>query len=305
MFRRIATPALFASFILAAAPSTGSAQPQPGDGWQWTLQGAFVNQFEADLDDGGAVDVQRYYASARLSRQLNAQWRISADLGYGEDDYDFSGNSGYGALDPWGTSRELRLSLPMQYRAGERWSFYAIPSLRYNAESGASLDDGQTAGLLAGAIYKVSDTLSIGPGFGAFSELEDDASFFPLLLINWRLADNVSLQTGGGFAASRGPGLELKWNARPEWTFSLGARYDKTRFRLDDGGVAPDGVGQEEGIPLYALAEYTVAQDVKLSLIGGAKVGAELRLEDRSGRLVSETDMDTAPFLGAMFQARF
>jgi len=286
-------------------PVPAMSEPESQDGWRWTLQGAFVNQFDAGLDDDGEVGIERYYTSVRVSRNLTTQWRVSAELGYGEDNYSFSGNSGFGGMDPWRAAREVRLSLPIQYVTADRWSFFAVPSLRFNAEDGASLEDGQTAGLLAGAIYRVSDSLSIGPGFGAYTEIEDDASFFPMLLIDWQLTDDLSLQTGGGFAASRGPGLQLKWKAHPQWQFSFGGRYEKTRFRLDDSGIAPDGVAQEKGFPLYALAEYVASNDVKVSLIGGAKVGGKLRLDDASGGLVSETDMDTAPFFGAMFQATF
>ena len=295
----------FPFLALLSTPVMAMSEHAPQSDWRWTLQGALIGQFDTGLDGGGETGVQRFYTSARVSRSLATRWRLSIELGYGEDDYDFSGNTGFAGMSPWDTTRELRLSLPIRYTAGDRWSVYAMPSLGSSAEKGASLDDGLTAGLLAGAIYRVSDDLSIGPGFGAFSEIEDDASFFPVLLIDWRLADDLSLQTGGGFAASRGPGLQLEWRADPRWTFTFGGRYEKARFRLDDSGVAPDGVGQEKGFPLYALAEYSMAEDVKLSLIGGAKVATELRLEDGSGRLVSETDVDTAPFIGAMFRASF
>ena len=107
----------------------------------------------------------------------------------GEDRYDFSGAVGFGGLDPWGRIREVRVSAPIRYVANQHWTVFAIPSLRFNAESGASLGDGQTGGLLTGVSYRVSDSLSIGPGLGAFTEIEDDASFFPILLIDWAITD--------------------------------------------------------------------------------------------------------------------
>ena len=123
-----------------------------------------------------------------------------------------------------------------------------------------------------------------------------------------RLCDDgyeVSLETGGGLAASRGPGLQLTWQPTSQWRLALGGRYEKIRFRLDDKGAAPGGIGEDEAIPLYALAEYSWSDDLKLSLIGGAEVGGNLRLEDSSGNLVSESDMDTAPFVGLTFKGRF
>lgn len=294
-------------FFLGTNPLPARAQPGSGpDGsWRWLFQGAAVKQFGSGLDSGGDLEVERYFISGGATRQLASRWRLGVELGYGEDRYAFSGHGVFGAQSPWGTARELRLSLPMRYVADDRWTLLAIPSLRFHAEDGASLNDGQTQGLLAGAIYRVNESLSIGPGFGAFSEIEDNASLFPVLLIDWRLTDKLSLRTGGGFAASRGPGLQLTWKARPQWEFAFGGRYERARFRLDDEGVAPDGVAQERGFPLYVSAEYGMSKETKLRAIGGAKVGTELRLEDETGRLISETGVDTAPFLGALLEARF
>jgi hypothetical protein len=298
----------WAALALATVTTTAAGAapgPRDQDALQWTLQGGAVYQAESSLDSGGDVSVGRYFASVGAARVVDGRWRVGVSLEYGEDRYDFSGTAGFGGLDPWGDIRELRVSLPVQYFADENWTLYAIPSLRSNAESGASLDDGRNGGLLAGALYRVSDRLSIGPGFGAFSEIEDDASFFPILLVDWKITDSLSLETGGGFAASRGPGLQLRWRHSPRWQFAFGARYEKTRFRLDDSGPAPDGVGEDKAVPLFALAEFTLAPDLKLSLVGGAEVGAELRLEDSSGNRVSSSDLSTAPFFGATLQARF
>lgn len=299
---------LSAALILGVAVATAVSADQGqrgGSPWQWTLQAGTVYQTESSLDSGGDMSVDRLFVSAGGSRVFGDGWRIGGSLGYGEDHYDFSGASGFGGPDPWGRIREVRISMPVQYLGDEHWTFYAIPSLRFNAESGASLSDGRNGGVIAGAVYRVSDRLSIGPGLGAFTEIEEDASFFPILLVDWKITDTVSLETGGGFAASRGPGLQLRWRYSPRWQFAFGGRYEKTRFRLDDSGPAPDGVGQDKAVPLFALAEFSATPDVKLSLIGGAEVGAELRLEDRSGDLVSRSDLSTAAFFGATFQAKF
>ena len=290
----------FAMPAIAVEPSQRGASP-----WKWTLDAGAVYQSSASLDSGGDMSVGRAFVSGGLGRVFARRWRVGAALGYGEDHYDFSGSSGLGGLDPWDRVREFRISVPLQYFANEHWTVYAIPSLRFNAESGASLNDGRNGGLIAGAAYKISDTLSIGPGLGVFSEIEDSTSVFPILVIDWKITDTLSLETGGGFAASRGPGLQLKWQYSPRWQFALGGRYEKTRFRLDDSGPAPDGVGQDKAFPLFALAEFAVSSDITLSLLGGAELGATLRLEDESGDLISKSDLSTAPFFGATLKVKF
>lgn len=304
----ISQRSLCATLMLALTPAV-SAAAGPGQRdespWRWTLQAGAVYQTESSLDSGGDVSVDRLSASAGGARVFGGRWRIGGSVAYGEDRYDFSGNSGFGGLDPWRKIRELRISLPVQYFADEDWTYFAIPSVRFNAETGASLSDGQNGGVIAGAFYRVSDRLRIGPGLGAFTEIEDDASFFPIVLVDWKITDTLSLETGGGFAATRGPGLQLSWQHSPRWQFALGGRYEKVRFRLDDSGPAPKGVGQNEAIPLYALAEFAVTPDAKLSLIGGANLDAEMRLEDKSGDSVSRSDLSTTAFFGATFQAKF
>jgi outer membrane receptor protein involved in Fe transport len=305
MIRHLSMPIVL---CLLGAQLTATAAEQRGPGakdWRWTLQAGAVYQAESSLDSGGDMSAARFFVSGGGAKVLRDRWRLGATLGYGEDDYDFSGSSGFGGLDPWDRVREFRAGVSAQYFANDEWTLYAIPSVRFNAESGASFDDGINGGLLAGASYRVSDTLTIGPGFGVFTEIEDSTSFFPILLIDWKITDTLSLETGRGFAASRGPGLQLRWRYSPTWQFAIGGRYEKTRFRLDDEGVAPGGVGQDKAIPLFALAEYAMGQDLKLGLIGGAEVGGELRLEDDAGKLIGRSDLSEAMFLGATFQASF
>lgn len=304
----IPRPPLLAALLLLAATmaATAAEQTQRGDTpWQWKLQAGAVYQSSAALDGGGDMSAARVFASGGASRVFASRWRVGATLGFGEDDYGFVGSSGLGGLDPWRRIREFRVGVPVQYFANERWTVYAIPSLRFNAESGASLSDGMNGGLLAGAAYRFSDTLTLGPGVGAFTEIEDDMSFFPILLIDWKITETLFLETGSGFAASRGPGLQLRWEYSPRWQFAFGGRYEKTRFRLDDSGPAPGGVGQDKAFPLFALADFALSRNTTVGLIGGAEIGASLRLEDASGNLISGSDLSTAPFIGATFQAKF
>lgn len=296
--------ALLFSFIGATASSVAHAQER-ADPWRWTMQAGAVYQSDASLASGGGMSVGRWFASAGPSRAFDGGWVAGLTLGYGEDRYDFSGAAGFGGLDPWGRIREVRVSVPIRYVANRRWTVFAIPSLRFDAESGASLGDGQTGGLLAGVSYRVGDSLRIGPGLGAFTEIEDDAGLFPILLIDWAITDTVSLETGGGFAASRGPGVQLKCQYSPQWQFAVGGRYEKTRFRLDDAGLAPGGVGEDKAFPLFAAARFSMQRDMQLSVIAGAELNASLRLEDASGNLVDRTDMADAAFFGASLKAKF
>jgi hypothetical protein len=300
------SPSLITAIVLSVTTTVLADQPQvDNNAVRWTLQAGVVHQSSASLDEGGDMSAGRYFVSGGLGKVFGGRWRLGVSLNYGEDRYNFSGSNGFGALDPWDRTRELQFSMPLQYFTNQGWTVYAIPSVRFNAQSGASLNDGKIGGLIAGASYRVNDTLTIGPGVGVFSEIEDSTNFFPILIIDWKITDTLSLETGSGSAASRGPGLQLRWQTASNWEFAFGGRYEKTRFRLDDKGPAPDGVGQDKAFPLFALAEYALGKDTKVSLIGGAEVSASMRLEDSKGNLITDSNLSTAPFFGATFQTRF
>ncbi len=301
----LAAPGVISVWLLCATISaTASANAETPD-WRLALDGGAVKQFESSLDTGGDFDIDRYFFRFSATRDIGSAWNAGISLGYGENRYGFSGSSGFGGIDPWSKIRGFRVSVPIRYRADDKWSFVGIPSLRYSGESGADWSDSQQWGVLAAAAYRVSDRLTIGPGFGIFSEIEDDTDFFPIVLVDWKISDTLSLNTGRGLAASRGPGLSLSWTPKQRWRLSLEGRYEKTRFRLDDGGPVPDGVGQDQSIPIALAVAYKPTPDLELSLLGGVEFSGKLRLEDSSGNRLTESDYDTAPFAGAFVKVRF
>lgn len=287
------------ALVLGAWSSASMAQ----GGAVWTLDAGVVHQPSVSLDGGGDVDSVRAYTEIGRSWNTGARARLGLSLGYGEQHYDISG-AGFAANDPWGRIRELRLGARYLHQLESPWTLFLLPSLRFSAESGAALDDGATVGMLAGGTYRFNENLSIGPGIGVFTEIEDDVSVFPVLLLDWALTDRLSLESGRGFAASRGPGLQLRWRFESTWDFAVGGRYEKVRFRLDDDAPGAGGVGEDASVPVFAVASYHASRDTTVSLLVGAQTSATLRLEDRGGALVQEADADTGVFYGLTLRAR-
>lgn len=293
--------------LVASIPALAMAQPAGVSDSPWVtfMEGGAVHQIDTDLDDGGSYAATRATIEAGLSYAWGPRDSLGLSLGYTRDDYRFDGTEGLGGLDPWDSVNEYRISMPWRKGYGERIDAFAIPSLRWSAESGADFSDSMTAGLIAGVNYRVSDRLRIGPGFGVFDEIEDSLSFFPILLIDWQITDTLSLETGSGLGATRGPGLQLNSTAIEDWTFGLGARYETYRFRLDDDGPVPDGVGEEKGMTVFLAASFRSSPGVSVSALAGVEVGGELTLEDSNGRTIRSDDADPAPFIGFAFRARF
>jgi hypothetical protein len=256
------------------------------------------------LDGGGKFYVDRFFLQGGLAYSMGPRRRVSFSVGAGRDRYDFSDDFGF-ADKPWDRIDQLRLSVPVTWAVDEQWALFAVPTLRFYGESGASVGDSATGGALAGVSYRFNDRLAIGPGLGVLSQLEDSVNVFPILIVDWKITNRISLETGRGLGATQGPGLNLNYRLSDAWTFGLGARYESLRFRLDDKGSAPDGVGENSSIPLYLSATYSRGRDLQVSAIAGVDLNGELRLEDSEGRRLARDNYETAPFLGATFSVRF
>lgn len=276
----------------------------PG-GWASFARGGAVYQFDTDLDDGGNFNATRFTIQAGSGYSWDRQTNMSFSLGYGYDGYDFSGNAGFGSLDPWEDIHTLSFGIPMRFGIDDKWTAFVIPSLRSTGESGANFDETMTGGVLGGFSYRFSDRLTIGPGIGVFSQLEESVTVIPILIIDWKITDKWSLDTGRGLGATLGPGLTLNYQPNKTWRFGIGGRYEKLRFRLDKNGVTESGVGEDSSFPLFINGTYSINPKANISLVGGFELGGELSLEDESGRTIKEESYDTAIFFGLAFNARF
>ncbi len=248
---------------------------------------------EADLDSGGTFSLVRWFVEPGVQRVLSPRLSFGASVGFGQTRY---------MIDDSVLSEDIDIdeaSLFFSFRApvGQRASLFLVPSLRYSGESGVSLDEGSTYGALGGVAWRLSPNFTIGPGAGVFTSLEGDAEVFPFLIIDWAITDRLSLATGRGTAASRGPDLTLSYQATEAWNIGLAGRIERNEFRLDDtrDGVAADGIGIDSGNVVVAQAIWSPSPQIEITASAGAIFGGELEFEDKDGDQVAKTDYDTAP----------
>jgi hypothetical protein len=277
----------------------------PKVGWSTFLRGGYVHQFDAEIDSGGSFSVDRLVIQAGLTHATDYRRSISLALGYSFYGYDFSGESGLASLCPWKKIDSFRVSTPARWGFNKQWTVFVIPTLRFVGESGANLEDAASGGGFAGFSYRFGGRLTIGPGIGVITQIADNASVFPVLVINWKITDRLSLETGRGLGATLGPGLTLNWKASNKWNFSLGGRFERLRFRLDKESVAPKGVGEDSAFPLFGGVVYSFSPRSSASLVGGVELDGQLRLEDERGNRIAEENHDPAGFAGFTFRFRF
>ena len=274
--------------------------------FMFKADGGGVHQSEVDLSDsGGSFAVDRWFVSAGVDYAWDLRTSLGFSVGGGNSTYEFGDLAGLGGGEPWNKIKDARVSATWRFGFGETGSFIFIPSVRFNGESGASSSDSSTYGLYAAAAWRINENLTIGPGVGLFSRLEDSSRIFPILAIDWNITDRWNLSTGRGLAASQGLGLMLSYELNEDWSLGLAGRYEDIEFRLDNEGPAAGGVGRDQSMPIVFMATLEPSKKFSLSVFTGIELNGTLKLKDALGDVVEESSYDPAALFGATFEVRF
>ncbi len=298
MNKRICSVSLVAALAaLTAAPAVDAQQPvdvqQPDDApLQWRVRGGVVHQFDSDIDSGGEFNVTRAGFDAQALYDFNTDLTLDAEIGYEFNSYDFSGSTGFGALNPWDDVHTVRIRTLLRWRMNEEWSFVGGPIFEFAAEDGADLGDGFNVGGVVSAAYRVNDDLTLGGGVLLVSEIEDDVAVFPVIIVNWRISDQWRVRNSLAPFGGYGGGLEAVWTLSENWDLAFGTQFQWRQFKLDDTGTAPNGVGEEFSIPLYVNARWNATPNVSISAAIGISVGGEVEIQTSSGSTISNEDYD-------------
>lgn len=320
---RLARPATVASAVGLALAVTSTGLAQSGidadadaaaglppvnslipDANPWSFSAAFSWQDDEPVTRGGQLGIQRFNTRIGYRTQLDENTTLDLGLGYRFDGYDFTNDTVFD--DTWGDVHSLALTARFQWTVADDWTVFAGPIFEYSGESGAAFSDSITGGGYIGATYQAGNDLLVGLGFGAISELEDDLRFIPIIVIDWDFLPDWRLSSRTSAATTGDTAIEVIWDVTPEWDVAAGVSlFGKRRFRLDDEGAVPDGIGEEETRALTLRGTYTVSDSVDLTVFGGLKFESDIELEDNSGERVDKEDHDEALFLGASLSIRF
>ncbi len=307
--RRLSVSGFATAALLMAVP-TGTARGQaaqpapPDDEIKFSLSVRVEQLLTTDVDGGGELEVSRIPFRLETENDLRDDLTLKLTLGYELNLYDFSGASDLG-VDPWDDVHILELTGRLQWAASDDWFIFGGPIVQFARETDAAWDDAVMGGAVIGATRVFSKTLILGGGVGVLSQIQDSALVFPVLVIDWQINDNLRLVSQGRVGSSGGLGLELVYDLGSGWEVAGGFQYEQRRFRLDSSRAdAPEGVGEETTLPLWARLSYEINENVGLDLYAGVASG-ELDLDDNGGNAVARADYDPGGFIGFAARASF
>lgn len=256
-----------------------------------------MEQFRANVGSS-RVDVSRYRVKVDVDLVKSRQMILNLGASYGISDYTFSGSPVDPWSDPWGEIRSADTGLSLILPGSGRWSYFLASTLDWSWEEGAATADGLVYGIIASAVHAFRMDRRLGFGVGVFEGLEE-TKIFPYAVVSWKLKEKLTLQNPFRAGPVGPAGLELAWDASDKWQIGSGAAYRSFRFRLDDKGIAPEGVGEMTGIPAWVRASWKMKPGTRLDLYAGAILAGETVIVDSSGRKVDTGHLDPAP-MGAV-----
>ena len=200
-----------------------------------------------------------------------------------------------------GDVAEIRLSVQVFTPWSRTWSSQLFGVLSSAFESRAAPDDAVSGAVALGVTRRFSGRLSAGFGALLLHQLDSRAvTVVPIALVDWRITDRLALRSRQDVT------LTYVLDARQRLSVAgVVSFFDRKQFRLDDSGAVSGGTVEIGGYVVGGRVTWRPAPG--LALEGGveAPLGQSLRVHDRSGRTVFDTDMDDGLQLRVSVRYRF
>jgi hypothetical protein len=311
--RRRCIPSATAALALALCLAVGPALAQDSEVVQdeqeapdsaLVAEAGYAFQGNADIDGGGRMQVNRFDAGVLGRINLMEPLRWTNSFFFGVNDYDFDGG-GFAAGSPWETILNMRLASTLRYALNDEWGVSAGGVFMFSPETGANWGDSFEGGGLVGVDYRPNKSLFVSLGVAVISQIEDDVAVTPSVVVNWVPAERWAVRVGAvpvtGGAAAAG---EVAYRVADPVEIGLALLFNQRRFRLDDSGPAPKGVGEDSVMPLRLRVGWDITQQISVNVFGGVALAGEVQLDDRSGSKLRRQDYDPAPYAGLRIVGR-
>lgn len=273
--------------------------------WAVRLNGNVEHMFNTDIDGGGQFNITRLGFNQDAAFTVTERLKVTFGATYNYYNFDFSGSQGFAGLRPWRNINISNNNMRVSYAVNNNWGVFVIPTISYAAEFGAPFWDSFTIGGIAGVSYTTGPRLRIGIGGFIGSRLEDSVIGYPIAYIDWGITEQLRLSTlAAGARNDFGPKAELSYDFLNGLKIATNVGYEFNRFRLDEKGNFPEGIGDLKALPWVGRVSYDVTRYLTVNGYGGLLFLGKLELEDKNGKRISKEDFDTAPFVGGSITIR-
>jgi hypothetical protein len=273
--------------------------PPPSSGVRYSISADTEWLFDSDIDnDRGSVSVGRFAVKPGVSLPVLQRSLLNIGVEYELSDYEFDRDDNTGAsLLTFAADEDLFDSFQQYGVRGtlinpidERRSWFVGGGVEYTGELGADFGDSLTYAAFGGLRYAVSESFQVGFAVGFVTRLEDDAFPIPVPQIQWQINDRWKLDVG-----SNGPRADLWYKASESLNLGASVGWLRREWRLDDDGVAPEGVFRDSAVPVMFNIEWTPHRQIAVDAGVGATVSRTLTVFDGEGLEVAEEDTELSP----------
>jgi len=292
------------ALLLATAASAALAQSAAPDQVSISASLTGIGQLDTRLDQGGNFSWNGVVVQGGVARQFTPESSAAISLRYGQERWRFDTPSSLGTVAPWGHINRPAVGFRLAQQIGPQLGLFIAPELEWSYESGASAGDAKNFGAVFGATEYFSPTLVLGLGAGVFRQI-DKTRVFPLLIVNWQIDGQWRVSNPFQAGPAGGAGLELVRALGAQWELAAGASFRDYRFRLRSDGPAPNGIGRNEGVPVFARLTRQLGQQGHIDLYAGAVTAGKLRVLDATGATLSSSSYHPAPLLAASATLNF
>jgi hypothetical protein len=299
---RIPVPMRANPIGLLAIAAFATALPAAADGVRGVLNVGPVYQGSANPEAGGVASsgtLVKFGAAGHGSG-------LSGGLAANYDAFESFSRSAsvFGTAAPWESVSRAGLSAPISYRDADGWSYQVVPSFDFFREDGASLNNSLSYGALLAVSKQFTEKRRIGLGIGVYDTLAETRAY-PYVLVDWEFNERWRLTNPLAVGPVGPAGLELRYRVDSDWELGAGGAYRSYRFRLNNAGAAPGGIGEERGFAAFVRLGRDFGPRYSVDFYAGAVLDGEFTLSGSSGDELLRTKFDSAPLMGVTFTGRF
>ena len=296
--------AVMAASTMACLFSPASAQRLPAGTTVTSAAVTGLNQFDTGISGGGSFNWSEANANVNVTRQFTSEFAAGMSVRYYYQNWNWTDPQGVGGRSPWTSINTPALGMNFSYSPAPDWRIGFAPTVEWSGESGTGTGGTATYGAVMSVAHTFSSDLTLGVGAGVFRQI-DENKVFPYLLVNWKITDKLRLGNSLPAGPAGGAGLELSYALTDRLLVGVGGAYRVYRFRLNDNGPVPNGIGQNSLVPIFGRVSYQFDTGTRLDLYGAATTGGRLSTTDNSGNTVYSENYKTGLAIALTLSQRF